>query len=145
MVKSRKYKINTDMINSLKLVFQCFNLLFRPLFKGFLNLGQKCKNIFVGFMVQMITLKFAFEINWPYLWYLRLTCFCSLFGKNWRHQKDNSILTDLSNFRRVNNKCTVPPLTKLFDNLFFFKFQYGIIRLSRWLKIISLKHFQRGL
>ena len=28
-------------------------------------LGQKYKNIFVGFLVQMKTLKFAFEINWP--------------------------------------------------------------------------------
>jgi hypothetical protein len=37
--------------------------LFLPLFKGFLKLGQKYKNIFVGFLVQMKTLKFAFEIN----------------------------------------------------------------------------------
>ena len=73
--------------------------------------------------------RFFFYKIMTLLWYLRLTCFCSFFGRNWRHQKDNSILTDLSNFRRVNNKCTVPPLTKLFDNLFFFKFQYGIIRL----------------
>ena len=28
------------------------------------------------------------------LWYLRLT-FCSFFGKNWRHQKDNWKITDL--------------------------------------------------
>ena len=40
-------------------------LLFWPLFKGFLKLGQKYNNIFVGFLVQMETLKFAFEINWP--------------------------------------------------------------------------------
>ena len=33
----------------IKLVFQCFYLLFRPLFKGFLKLGQKQKNNFVGF------------------------------------------------------------------------------------------------
>ena len=39
--------------------------MFRPLFKGFLKLGQKYKNIFVGFLVQMKALKFAFEINWP--------------------------------------------------------------------------------
>ena len=53
------------MINSIKLVFYCFYFLFRPLFKGFLKLRQKYKNIFVGFLVQMKTLKFAFEINWP--------------------------------------------------------------------------------
>ena len=28
------------------------------------------------------------------LWYLRSTCFCSLFGRNWRHQKDILKLTD---------------------------------------------------
>ena len=32
---------------------------------GFLKLGQKYKNIFVGFLVQMKTLKFDFEIIWP--------------------------------------------------------------------------------
>ena len=30
-----------------------------------MKLGQKYKNIFVGFLVQTKTLKFAFEINWP--------------------------------------------------------------------------------
>ena len=29
------------------------------------------------------------------LWNLRLTCFHSFFGRNWRHQKDISKLTDL--------------------------------------------------
>ena len=29
------------------------------------------------------------------LWNLRLTCFCLFFGRNWRHQKDISKLTDL--------------------------------------------------
>ena len=53
------------MINSIKFVFLCLYILFQPLFKGFLKLGQKYKNIFVGFLVQMKTLKFAFEINWP--------------------------------------------------------------------------------
>ena len=53
------------MINSIRLVFQWFYYLFRPLFKGFLKLGQKYKNIFVGFLVQMKILKFALEINWP--------------------------------------------------------------------------------
>jgi hypothetical protein len=53
------------MINSIKLVFLWFYLLFRPLLRGFLKLGQKYKNIFVGFLVRMKTLKFAFEINWP--------------------------------------------------------------------------------
>ena len=28
-------------------------------------LGQKYKNIFVHFLVQMKTVEFAFEINWP--------------------------------------------------------------------------------
>ena len=53
------------MINSIKLVFQCFYLLFRPLFKGVLKLGQTYKNIFVGFLVHRKSLEFAFEINWP--------------------------------------------------------------------------------
>ena len=53
------------MVNSSKLVFYYFYLLFPPLFKGFLKLGQKYKNIFVGFLVQIKTLKFAFEINRP--------------------------------------------------------------------------------
>ena len=30
-----------------------------------MKLGQKYKNVFVGFLVQMKTFKFAFEINWP--------------------------------------------------------------------------------
>ena len=49
------------MINSIKLVFQCFYLSFRPLFNGFLKLGQKYKNVFVGFLVQMRSLEFAFK------------------------------------------------------------------------------------
>ena len=53
------------MINSIKLVFLCFYFLFRPLFRGFLKLVQKYTNIFVRFLVQMETLKFAFEIYWP--------------------------------------------------------------------------------
>ena len=35
---------------------------------GFLKLGQKYKNIFIGFLVQMKSLEFAFEINWPLGW-----------------------------------------------------------------------------
>ena len=31
----------------------------------FRELGQKCRNIFVWFLVQMKTLNFAFEIKWP--------------------------------------------------------------------------------
>ena len=31
------------------------------------------------------------------LWYLRLTCFCSFFGRIWRHQQDISKLGDLKN------------------------------------------------
>ena len=63
--KSGRIKKISDkyMINSIRLVFQCFYLLFRPLFKGFLKLGKKRKNISVGFLVQMKTLKFAFEIK----------------------------------------------------------------------------------
>ena len=53
------------MINSFKLLFWCFYLLFWPLFKGFLKLGQKYKNIFVGSLVQIKTLKVTFQINWP--------------------------------------------------------------------------------
>ena len=32
---------------------------------SFYRLGQKYKNIFIRFLVQMKTLKFAFEIYWP--------------------------------------------------------------------------------
>ena len=32
----------------------------------FRELGQKCKNIFVWFLVQMKTSKFAYEIDWPF-------------------------------------------------------------------------------
>ena len=46
------------MINSTKLVF-CF--------MGFLKLGQKYKNIFVDFLVQMKTLEFASKIKQPLL------------------------------------------------------------------------------
>ena len=53
------------MINSIKLVFLCFYLLIWPIFRVFSKLGQKCKNIFFPFLVQMKTLKFSFEINWP--------------------------------------------------------------------------------
>ena len=35
------------------------------------------------------------------LWYLRSTCYRSFFGRNWRHQKDASKLTDLL---KVNEK-----------------------------------------
>ena len=64
VVKSRKYKLDKYRINSIKLVFQYFQyfyLLFRPLFKWFLKLGQKYKNIFEGFLVQTKTLKVAFD------------------------------------------------------------------------------------
>ena len=53
------------MTKSIKIVFWCFYLLIQPLFEGFLKLGQKHKNIFVGFLDQMKSLEFAFEINWP--------------------------------------------------------------------------------
>ena len=53
------------MIDSIKLVFYCFYILFQPLFKSIFTLGQKYKNIFIGFLVQMKSLKFAFKINWP--------------------------------------------------------------------------------
>ena len=112
------------MINSVKLVFQYFYLLFQPLFQGFLNLGQKYKNFFFGFIVQMKTLKFSFKNSWSLLWYLRLTCFCSFFGRNWRHQKDSSKLTDLSSFSEVQSttSSTVPHLKKLFDQIYSFNF-----------------------
>ena len=48
------------IMNSIKLVFY---LLFQLHFNGFVKLGQKYKNIFVVFLVQMKTLEFAFEIN----------------------------------------------------------------------------------
>ena len=52
-------------------VFICFYFLFQPLFRGFLKLGQKYKNIFVVFVVQIKTLKFAFKVNtWNLLEYI---------------------------------------------------------------------------
>ena len=39
---------------------------------NFRELGQKYKNIFVRFLVQMKTLKFAFETNWPLALNLRV-------------------------------------------------------------------------
>ena len=48
MVESRKYKYFI-LINSIKLVFLCFYILFRPLFRVFLKLGQKYNIIFVRF------------------------------------------------------------------------------------------------
>ena len=39
-------------------------------FKGILKLGQRYKNIFFVFLVQMKALKFAFEINRPLQFFL---------------------------------------------------------------------------
>ena len=39
----------------------CFYLLFQPLFKGFLKLGQKYKNIFVGFFGSNKNFKICFR------------------------------------------------------------------------------------
>ena len=67
--------------------------MFRPLFKGFLKpgkdlevpeLGQKYKNIFVGILVQMKSLEFAFEINWP----LRVGRNKGTFGKGKLRPRD---------------------------------------------------------
>ena len=51
------------------ILHSCFDL------AHFRELGQKYKNIFVWFMVQMKTSKYAFEINWPLdLAYIDLMC-----------------------------------------------------------------------
>ena len=47
------------------------------------------------------------------LWYLRSNCFRSFFGRNWRHQKDISKLTDLYKthsrcMNYFNVSCTKP-------------------------------------
>ena len=39
--------------------------------------------------------------NQKRLWYLRLTCFCSVFGRNWRHQKDILKINDLYQSSKV--------------------------------------------
>ena len=49
------------------------------------ELGQKYKNIFVQFWVQMKTSKFAFEINWPLVGRLStdsMKIISSSFGKS---------------------------------------------------------------
>ena len=61
-----------------------------PTFYSFLKLGQKYKNIFVRFLVQMKTLKFAFEIYWPlrmgslfttkFYWQFSFQCLLMPFG-----------------------------------------------------------------
>ena len=43
------------------------------IFSWFERLGQKDKTIFVGFLVQMENLVFAFEINWPLIDLIYLT------------------------------------------------------------------------
>ena len=55
-------------------VCHCRRALFRVLGMYNFGLGQKYKNIFVGFLVQMKSLEFAFEINWPLLQNQMLKC-----------------------------------------------------------------------
>ena len=44
-------------------------------------------------------------MNSTLLWYLRLTCFCLLFRRNWRHQKEISkCLFGVFNFFQKTNK-----------------------------------------
>ena len=54
-----------------KILYSSSSIIFFIFFFSFFHfreLGQKYKNIFVWFFVQMKTSKFAFEINWPLDW-----------------------------------------------------------------------------
>ena len=51
------------MIKSINLVFLCFYLLFRPLFRAFKKLGQKSVKKIVGFLEYEKTRKNSSEIN----------------------------------------------------------------------------------
>ena len=80
------------MMNSIRLVFLCFYLLFRTLFRDVLKLGQKYNNILVRFLVQIKNLNFALEIYWP-------------LYKSWNHRYNHKkvshtifIFTDLYQF-----------------------------------------------
>ena len=59
--------------------FSAFILCFDHFFTGFLKPGQKYKNIFVGCLVQMKTLKFAFEINWPLALTTEVSCLHTVY------------------------------------------------------------------
>ena len=133
------------MINSIKLVFQCFYLLFRPLFKGFLKLGQKYKNIFVGFLVQMKTLKFGFEINWPLVLLLPFIfpgwiIWVINFSKSWCViPKDNKLddfgATHLCRGKlESNRRCTCPSfIPNVFESkAFWILVSLSLIQMSHW-------------
>ena len=71
-----------------------------PLFfylTSFYRLGQKYKNIFVHFLVQMKTLKSPFEIHWP------LPCF-------YETNNQRSLECDLTS----KNSFLMPPISKYF-------------------------------
>ena len=69
----------------------------------------KYKNIFVGFLVQMKTLKFAFEINWPLLSISISLCFYF----------ENRISSNQSIYHRktINNKLQMVNLITVYQNL----------------------------
>ena len=81
----------------------------------FRELGQKYKNIFVRFLVQMETLNFALEINWPLVMPLLVllqssidiiyrisTWACSSFYL-WEISKQCAILQNTSIFRHISS------------------------------------------
>ena len=72
------------------------------LFRGFLLLGKKYKNILVPFLVQMKTSRFAFEIYWPFCWSLA---------------KNLSISISLKLENPYNHKFEYPHFHKLYRNL----------------------------
>ena len=66
------YRLKRDQIKKIRALYttnwRIFILTLLPYFfdmTSFYRLGQKYKNIYVRFLVQMKTLKFAFKIYWP--------------------------------------------------------------------------------
>ena len=108
MVKSRKYKYFI-MISSIKLVFLCFYLLFRPLLRGFLKLGQKYKNILFIFLIQMKTLKFAFEIYWALV-----TIFKGFYLHNVRQSEYANQKSKFHHNSQLQNKVKLPSKARCF-------------------------------
>ena len=73
--------------------------LFRPLFKGFLKLGKKYKNIFVDFFVQMKTLEFAYEISWPLMFVKKLKS----IKAGYLNSRLSHIITTVSTIKNIPN------------------------------------------
>ena len=103
----------------------------REILTSFYRLGQKCKNIFVRFLIQMKTLKFAFEINWPliitrcaFIYFQEKSCFRKIAGNNWRTE-NNETSRNIGNHRFEQGNLPCKLLTGCFTkNEFFNKWDF---------------------